>query len=1695
MRTDDCLHILLVEDNEDDYVIVRDLLRDIDSQKFTLEWASSYEDGLTAVQAVCHDLILMDFRLSYHTGLELLQETQMVSRRAPVIFMTGQGDYETDVQAMQSGAADYLVKDRLDADTLERAIRYAVERQKSAEALRAGEERYRTFIKNSTEGIWRFELEPPLSTAWPEKEQLAHLCRYGKVAECNDAVAHLYGYSCAEDVLGVSFGELLSLDTLGHSEYLSAFARSQYESASFEAFAIDRQGRSKCILHTLAGVVENKFLHRIWGTLGDITERKRAETAQADLAAIVASSDASIVSYTLDGTVVTWNKGAEAIYGYAASEIIGQPIDLMVPSDRKEELHSLLSAIRHGRSVPTFETTRICKDSACIDVSLSISPIVNARGEVTGGSAVSHDISARKAAEKGLQASEANMAVAQRLAHFGSWELELGDRQQINANPLRWSDETFRIFGYAPGSVAVTNDLFFQAVPEEDRLVIEQAVAAAVAGQQSYSFVHRILRPNGEERIVHEIAELLEADECGQPPKLIGTVHDITDQRRAEEHIRFQGLLLSQVRNAVIATDLAGQIVYWNSFAETLYQWKAEEVVGRNIADVTVLREGQTAAEDVMREIRETGHWQGEWLVQRKDGSSFTASVENTLFSDADGNVVGVVGVSVDISERKRAEASALKNQQEQRDLAAQLEIEKARLVAAQAVAKVGSWETDLATMTVTWSAESYRIFEITPNGMPLTHQRFLEAVHPEDRAGVDDALTQSLAQTGDSIVVHRLLLPDGRIKFVEERWHVFHDAAGKPVRALGTCQDITERRHAEEAVRENEEKFRTIVETTLEGVMMVDANSRISYVNQRICDIFGYSAHELIGRDRFFLVDDEDRAKAKQNAQRRRQGVQEQFDRRFRHKDGALVWGIVSATPLSNKDGQIVGSFLMITDITKRKRVEEERDRFFTMSLDMVCIAGIDGYFKRLNPAWEATLGHPQAELLAKPFLELVHPDDREITLAQTELLSRGATVTSFENRYRCRDGSYKWISWRCAPDPLTGSIYAVARDTTQRKLNEQNLALRDQAIRASSNGIVVTDMRLPDQPLVYVNPAFEKMTGYTASEVLGKNCRFLQGPDTDQSQVDLVRAALEKGEPVTVMLRNYRKNGTAFWNELSLNPIRDVQGTLTHYVGIQNDVTDRRHSEDALRVSEQRLRMVVSNLPVIIWALDENAVFTFSEGQGLDALGLKPAQVVGHSALDIYQDNPTVVAYLHDALRGTRDYWVAEVAGMLFETHVTPIRDEHGKIRGIIGLAQDITDRKRAEDEITRHREELIQTQAELETRVQSRTMALQNAVEEAERANAAKSDFLSRMSHELRTPMNSILGFAQVMEMDEPSEKQTVRLGHIIRSGQHLLQLINEVLDTALVESGRLQVSSEPVSVHGILRMATEMIQPLCAPRDQRIVYDWAEWEPHYVKADQQRLSQVMINLLSNATKFNRDGGVILVQCQQHTEGRLRISISDSGAGIPADQIEKLFQPFERLGAESGPIEGTGLGLALSKRLVELMDGTIEVRSVVGVGSTFCVELPLADCPVRAIIEPPTRSFPADVRFSRHSILYIEDNDANLQVISHILSSQPQYQLTSAQDGLTGLRMAQSESPSLILLDMHLPDLPGAEVLSRLQNDPFTRDIPVVVVSADATPGQIRRLLTAGAAEYLTKPLDVRRFLDVLEKTLSQKETVHG
>jgi PAS domain S-box-containing protein len=431
----------------------------------------------------------------------------------------------------------------------------------------------------------------------------------------------------------------------------------------------------------------------------------------------------------------------------------------------------------------------------------------------------------------------------------------------------------------------------------------------------------------------------------------------------------------------------------------------------------------------------------------------------------------------------------------------------------------------------------------------------------------------------------------------------------------------------------------------------------------------------------------------------------------------------------------------------------------------------------------------------------------------------------------------------------------------------------------------------------------------------------------------------------------------------------------------------------------------------------------------------------------------------------------------------NATTFHDRDRKLQGVIAAARDVTERK--------HFEYALQ-----ETNVQ-----LHTAREAAEKANRAKSEFLSSMSHELRTPLNAVLGFAQLMASDVPgpTPSQQRSIDQILKGGWYLLRLINEILDLSMIEAGKVTMSQESMSINDVLQDCKGMIEPQATKRGITLTFPELD-NVFYVHADRTRIKQVMINLLSNAIKYNGIGGTIIVQCADSDGQRVRISVEDTGAGLSADQLAQLFQPFNRLGQHDGFEEGTGIGLVVTKQLVELMGGNIGVESTVGVGTVFSVEFAASAPPALALdnideVSLMRRQLASRQLGDQPTLLYVEDNPANLALVEQLIARRGDLKLLTAIDGDLGIELARAYLPDVILMDINLPGISGYGVLKHLRDDPLTAHIPVLALSANAVPRDIEKGLEAGFFRYLTKPIRVHEFMDALDVALGNASANQG
>ena len=682
---------------------------------------------------------------------------------------------------------------------------------------------------------------------------------------------------------------------------------------------------------------------------------------------------------------------------------------------------------------------------------------------------------------------------------------------------------------------------------------------------------------------------------------------------------------------------------------------------------------------------------------------------------------------------------------------------------------------------------------------------------------------------------------------------------------------------------------------------------------------------------------------------------------------------------------------------------------------------------------------------------------------------------------------------------DPRAGMAANRAEVQRQKALLKTG-ALQNAILNSANFSSIATD----EKGVIQIfNVGAEHMLGYAATEVIDKiTPADISDPDELTERARALSS--EIGAPVTpgfealvfkasrgiediYELTYIRKDRSRFPAIVSVTALRDTQDAIIGYLLIGTDNTARRQVEAEQKLLDQRLRdqqhytrwLIESNMDAVV-ITDASGIVTDANKHTEALTGHMREELIGAPFTSVFtapelaettieavmsQDKVTnyeLTVHARDGRRTAVSY------------NATTLYDREGKPQGVFAAARDITEQKC------------------LNQALQEKNVELEKAKSVAETANLAKSEFLSGMSHELRSPLNAILGFAQLMESDSPPPTSTQQesIAQILQAGWHLLALIDEVLDLAGVESGHVPLSLEAVSLGEVMLECQGMIEPQAQKRGLHMIFPRFD-TPHFVRADRTRLKQVLINLLSNAVKYNRGQGTLEIRCVESPPGRIRVSIEDTGAGLSPEQIAHLFEPFNRLGREAGVARGTGIGLVVAKRLVELMGGAIGVESTVGVGSVFWFELMSvaephlsAEGDDEAVVQESHKPRGAQ----EHSLLYIEDNPANLMLVEKIIARYPEIHLLTACDGTTGIQIARSFEPDVILMDINLPDMNGFEALEVLRSDSSAMHTPVIAISANAMPLDVKRGLEAGFVGYLTKPIKVAELVEALDVALA-------
>ena len=862
--------------------------------------------------------------------------------------------------------------------------------------------------------------------------------------------------------------------------------------------------------------------------------------------------------------------------------------------------------------------------------------------------------------------------------------------------------------------------------------------------------------------------------------------------------------------------------------------------------------------------------------------------------------------------------------------------------------------------------------------------------------------------------------------------------------------------------------------------------------------------------------------------------GIEDIYELTYFRKDGSRFPAVVSVTALRDAQNIIIGYLLIGTDNTARKQAEEAllkagalQSAIFNSANFSSIATDAKGVIQIFNVGAERMLGYKAADVMNKITPADISDPQEVIARAKALSVELDTPITPgfealvfkasrgiediYELTYIRKDGTRfpAIVSVTALRDDKGGIIgyLLIGTDNTARKQAEEALleagALQNAIFNSANFSSIATDAKGVIQ---IFNVGAERMLGYTAAEVMNK----ITPADISDPQEVIARARALSQELATTIqpgfealvfkasrgiediyeLTYIRKDGSRFAAIVSVTALRDAQGGIIGYLLIGTDNTARKQVEAEQQKLDQRLRdqqfytrsLIESNIDAIM-TTDPFGIITDVNKQMEALTDCTRDELIGAPFKNYFTDPDRAEAGIKLALREKKvtNYELTARARDGKETVVSynamTFYDRHRTLQGVFAAARDITERKM------------------LDLALQETNIELESAKSVAEKANLAKSDFLSSMSHELRSPLNAILGFAQLMESDTPpaTPSQKASIDQILHAGWYLLELINEILDLATIESGKLSLSEEPVSLAEVMLECQAMIDPQAQKRGITLTFPQFKL-PSFVCADHTRLKQVLINLLSNAIKYNQPGGSVVVDCTIAGPKRTRIGVRDTGAGLSPEKLLQLFQPFNRLGQERSTEEGTGIGLVMSKRLVELMGGVIGVDSKVDVGSVFWFELSAATEPKHA--PEPAKSLaaneaPPEIGAAQHTLLYVEDNPANLKLVQQLIARRPEMRLLTATDGISGIRLARERLPKVILMDINLPGISGIDAMRILREDAATAHIPVLAISANAMPTDIKRGMDAGFSRYLTKPIKVAEFADALNLALAHAD----
>ena len=876
-----------------------------------------------------------------------------------------------------------------------------------------------------------------------------------------------------------------------------------------------------------------------------------------------------------------------------------------------------------------------------------------------------------------------------------------------------------------------------------------------------------------------------------------------------------------------------------------------------------------------------------------------------------------------------------------------------------------------------------------------------------------------------------------------------------------------TKRQQMEEAFALSERRFRAIFNSATVAITLINPTGNYIKFNTRWLEMIGYSAEEMENKNHFDLFEQDDFFAIDMLMQDLKEGLIDHFrtEIRFIHKNCQVLRADLSVSALRSAKKGLEAISNIIMDITERKQIEEERDRLFNLSIDMQCIMDFDGFFKQLNKAWEHTLGHHRRDLLAKSFLTFVHPDDRQSTQTFFETLLQGNSIQNFENRYHCKDNSYRWLAWNAYPLVKEKRIYAFIRDITEHKQSEEAIKYAHERLLTilDSLGSLVYVSDMQSYELLYVNKFGRNSFGKLIEKQLCWKTLYNKEQNQPCSFCDNAKLLNDQGESTGVYTSEIKVSGQ--WYLSHARAIHWVDGRLVR-LQISTDITERKRTEEALKISEHRYRAIIQDQTELICRYLPDGRLSFVNEAYCRYFNKTEAELIGSQLVPfLFDEIQDIIREMMDRLNRKNpvseiEYCITLDGKKRWQHWIGRAMFDNNDLVEYQVVGRDITGRKEVEEE-------------------------LRHAKEVAEAATRAKSAFLANMSHEIRTPMNGIVGMTELLLNTELSPKQREYAQIAYQSTDALQTILNDILDFSKIEAGKMSLEPIEFDLESAVLGVARLLSMTAVSKGFELIVRYAPNAPRHLIGDAGRIRQILTNLTGNAIKFTSKGHVLIdVDCQTQTTdlAQMVFHIEDTGIGIPPEQLDNIFEQFTQADTSTTrQFGGTGLGLAISKQLVKLMNGEINVVSQLDQGSTFSFVLPLPRVTFHKRDKRSNLQTFSDCSFQSLQgtrILVVDDNSVNRRILIEQLEDLKIHvqAVESGEFALIALQEAQQQQAPywLAIIDYLMPVMDGKRLGELIKQTPEIEKTLLMMLSSAGSQQENGQLQKIGFSAHLLKPL---------------------